>query len=188
METISSTTWRTRLKWFLPIGCVALLCGTYMTIRSMSSAAEGARDVKVTLAVQVASSTEVWTTLTFANHSNQDFYVNKDKGCFVVNPEEKRNFVSNGAVFQIAAAGRSIIWRRFWEPTPKKDALVLKPGQVVQTKVNLLETYDFLPGTHEYTIVYSALHGEPNPTLVRLTSNEVRFSFHYTPTPGTKQR
>lgn len=177
METISSITWKTRLKWLLPIGCVAVLVGSYLAIRTLAFPVK-TKNVHVTLTVQV-SKQEVWATLKFMNQSEQNFYVNKDKGCFVVNPEENQNFVSNGAVFQIAAAGtgRNILWRRFWESVPKNDAILLRPGESIETKVNLLETYDFLPGNHDYSIVYDALHGSPNPTLVRLTSGPVHFSF-----------
>ena len=128
--------------------------------------------VAVKLVVATSSAT-IAATLTYTNTSSENAFIEKINGCL-------DGHIDNN-VFELTADNRRIdytgilVKRR--APGPD-DFVKLPPGEKLITTVRLEETYEFLPGSHTYRVVYSALHSYPeHPGFIELKSNEEKFSF-----------
>lgn len=129
--------------------------------------------VSVRLEMHVSGSS-VKAHLTFLNASSQDAFLEKSKA--IVDGSLENN------VFRITSAEKKLpyigIMAKRGEPSPE-DFLRLPPGQQFGTTVDLTMAYEFLPGTHNYRIYYTALHAyTDNKDFWALRSNEVLFTLH----------
>jgi hypothetical protein len=96
---------------------------------------------------------ELWTTMTFKNQSSKPVYLNKiDIG--MGNRLLNKLFIIKEEQQEIPYTG-VLVKRR--APTAD-DFIILRPGNCVQTRIRLDQSYAFLPGRHRYTIQYKHYH------------------------------
>lgn len=97
---------------------------------------------------------------------------------------EKSKFPSapplRNKLFRIECDGKEIAYigtmakRR--APT-REDFLLIPPGGEIHGSADITDLYAFLPGTHDYNIVYRAFHADPDDQtkLIEVTSNKASF-------------
>jgi len=111
--------------------------------------------------------------LTIADPSpGQPFYVEKSK--FPSAPPLRSK------LFRIECEGKEIryIGVMAKRPAPtREDFLRIAPGGEIHGAADITELYAFLPGTHDYTIVYRAFHADPDDDtkLTEVRSNQAPF-------------
>lgn len=128
----------------------------------------------VDLKVEI-SANRVIAHLKFSNPSEgAPFYIEKSKA--IATP------VLRSKLFRIECQGEEIAYigamAKRTAPGPE-DYLLLSPETELKRTVDITDIYSFLPGPHEYTIIYRAFHSDPNDStkLTELKSNQVTFVF-----------
>jgi hypothetical protein len=131
-----------------------------------------ANSVSVHLAVS-AQLGQVRARLAFKNSSNRDVFIEKYNAC------AEQQIENN--VFEIRTNGHLLDYtgmlakRR--RPIPQ-DYLIIRPGEMFETEVDLTKAYAFPKELREYVVVYSAVISYPDRDGVwMLKSNPVRFRF-----------
>jgi hypothetical protein len=135
---------------------------------------EGNMPANVALGIDVLAQ-GVIVHLAISNSSKDTLlYVEKGKA-LVTHPLRNK-------VFRITCQGTEIAYigpmAKRSAPGPE-DYFRLLPGTELKTSANITALYEFLPGSHEYTIEYWAFHGDPSDDskLIELKSAAVIFRF-----------
>ena len=129
-------------------------------------------DPTAQLAVEVSGQHAV-VRLTITDPSpDQPFFVEKSK--FPSAPPLRAK------LFRIESEGKEVryIGPMAKRPAPtREDFLRIPPGGEIHGAADITELYAFLPGTHEYTIVYRAFHADPDDDtkLTDVRSNTAAF-------------
>ena len=118
--------------------------------------------------------TELWATMPLSNQSTKPIYLNRiDIG---MTPRlQNKVFVIKRGRQEVTYTGM-LVKRR---PPTATDFVLLKPGESLQTRTRLDNSYAFGLGRHHYSIQYRQYHGSPEEPsfLQELTSGAYPFDF-----------
>jgi hypothetical protein len=114
----------------------------------------------------------VQATLDFTNRSSGTAFLEKINAC------ASRKIEND--VFEIKSKDTRISYIGMLakrNPPGPEDFIGIAPGKKFKTAVFLDEAYEFLPGRHDYSVRYSALHDYPDKDdYFELQSAEVAFT------------
>lgn len=143
----------------------------------LSMASTGNNSGKPPLLIQLTvrqKTTQLWVTMRLSNQSAKPIYLNKIDIGMTARLQNKVFTIKSGKQ-EIAYTGM-LVKRRSPMTT---DFVLLEPGESLQTRLRLDNSYAFKLGKHRYFIHYRQYHGSPNEPsfLQELTSQPYPFDF-----------